>query len=172
MGTIMAIVINFTLIGIWHGPNWSFVLFGFLHGCYYIPLILKGKLNKKAAKADNRRPSFQAIKNMALTFLLVMFTFVIFRADSLSQAFGYYRRLFSASMFSAIQIAEKVNMAAALLAIVIMFTAEWFQQDQQHALQINAIKSSGLRYLIYFFVIGMILGFSPTTSADFIYFKF
>jgi alginate O-acetyltransferase complex protein AlgI len=46
-GLVMAIMINFTLIGIWHGANWTFVLFGILHGFYYIPLIIKGTLNKK-----------------------------------------------------------------------------------------------------------------------------
>lgn len=36
-GLILAIIINFTLIGIWHGANWTYILFGLLHGCYFIP---------------------------------------------------------------------------------------------------------------------------------------
>ncbi|WP_164466324.1 MBOAT family O-acyltransferase [Chryseobacterium carnipullorum] len=46
-GLIAAIILNFILIGAWHGPRFTFVLFGLLHGLYYIPLIVKDKLNKK-----------------------------------------------------------------------------------------------------------------------------
>jgi alginate O-acetyltransferase complex protein AlgI len=169
LGLIFAILINFTAIGIWHGANWTFVLFGFLHGCYYIPLILNGSINKK--KKINTM-SFKAFLNMVGLFVLVMLTFIIFRSDSLSQAFDYYHRLFSPSIFSGLVIDEKVNTIATLTAFVIMMIAEWFQRDKQHALQIDFIKAFPIRALIYFILIFAILFFSPTKSADFIYFKF
>jgi D-alanyl-lipoteichoic acid acyltransferase DltB (MBOAT superfamily) len=172
MGLVLAILINFTVIGIWHGANWTFILFGFLHGCYFIPLILKGTMNKKTALMKNQPISFSILINMLGTFILVAFTFVIFRADSLVQAFEYLHRIFSKSLFSVIPISEKVNMAAAILSIFIMFFVEWLQRDKQHALQIDFLKSFALRALIYFFIIGMILSFSPSKGADFIYFKF
>ncbi|MES2375591.1 MAG: MBOAT family O-acyltransferase [Bacteroidota bacterium] len=172
LGIIIAILINFTVIGIWHGANWTFILFGFLHGSYYIPLILRGTMNRKSTKAVGRYLSFSTVAGMLGTFLLVMFTFVIFRSTDIAQAFDYLSRLFSRSLFSGINIYEKVNMAAALLSITIMLIAEWLQKDKEHALQIDAIKSLGARALIYAFLIAMVLGFSPTVYADFIYFKF
>ena len=39
-GLIISILINFTICGIWHGANWTYILFGFIHGCLFIPLIL------------------------------------------------------------------------------------------------------------------------------------
>jgi alginate O-acetyltransferase complex protein AlgI len=168
MGMIIAILINFTVIGIWHGANWTFILFGFLHGCYYIPLILGGTINKKSKTSGIKYPAI----NMLGTFLLVMFTFVIFRSADISQAFDYFGRLCSPSIFSGIYFYEKVNMAAALLGIVVMVIAEWLQRDKDHALQVDAIKSFRARALIYTFLIIMVLVFSPTVYADFIYFKF
>ncbi len=168
-GLILAILINFTLIGIWHGANWTFVLFGFLHGCFYIPSILRGVIYKK--KKTNP-PPLKVFINIAATFILLMLTFIIFRSDSLSQAFDYYHRLFSPSIFYSFIITEKVNTIAMLAAIAIMLTAEWLQRDKQHALQIDAIKKFPVRALIYFGLIFIILMFSPTKIGDFIYFKF
>ncbi len=172
-GLILAILLNFTLIGIWHGANWTFVLFGFINGLYFIPLILRGTINKKKkADKDGLLPSLSVFLNIAATFLLVMFTFVLFRADSVSQAFDYYRRLFSMSIFSSFEVTEKVNAITTLIAIFIMLAAEWLQRAKEHPLQIDFIKGFALRATIYFALIGYILSFSAIKNADFIYFKF
>ena len=101
-----------------------------------------------------------------------MFTMVIFRSDNLTQAFGYYRGLFSMSIFSKPVIAEKVNTIVALIAILIMFIAEWLQRDKQHPLQIDGVKKFTLRLLIYYGLVAVILFFSANKTTDFIYFKF
>ena len=46
-GILLSISINFILVGLWHGSKWTFIVFGLLHGLYFIPLILSGTLNKK-----------------------------------------------------------------------------------------------------------------------------
>jgi len=172
MGLVISILINFTLIGIWHGANWTFIIFGFLHGCYYIPLIIGGKLNKKGKLLIGERLSLTTLLKITGTFLLVMFTFVIFRSDSIRQAFEYFERIFSLSLFSTIEIKEKVNLFAALICIVIMLWAEWRQRDKQHALQIDSIPNSSSRAFIYVVLIVLVLCFSATKNTDFIYFKF
>jgi alginate O-acetyltransferase complex protein AlgI len=160
-GIVLATLINFIAIGAWHGPKWTFVLFGFLHGCYYVPLILRGTVNKKRGPLA-----------MLWTFLLVMFTFVLFRANSLGEAIDYYRRMLSLSMFSRFPVFEKVNMAAMLGGMLAMFVVEWRQRDKVHALQIGGIRQGGLRALIYCVLIFVILTFGPTRNADFIYLNF
>jgi alginate O-acetyltransferase complex protein AlgI len=164
MGLIAAIIINFAAIGIWHGPNWTYVLFGILHGCYFIPLILRGTMNKRTKKGT--------FIKIAGTFLLVMFTFIIFRADTLSQAFGYYRKLFSITIFSGITITEKISAGVVLGAALLMIVPEWLQRDKQHALQIDRIRWFPVRAFIYFCLIVLILGFGTLKHSDFIYIKF
>jgi len=172
-GIIISILLNFIIIGIWHGANWTFILFGFLHGCMFIPLILRGKLNTKKRQSENTLiPSAGMLLNMAATFILVMFVFVIFRSDSVSQAFDYYHRLFSPTLFSKPPIAEKVNMIVAVLAIILMFVAEWLQRNREHPLQIDFIKPFALRAAIYYGLVFLILTFSATKMADFVYLKF
>jgi len=167
-GLFAAILVNFTAIGIWHGANWTFIVFGFLNGCYFIPLILRGHLHKK----KNNNGKLRAMMNALATFILIMLTFVIFRSDSLQQAFDFYRRLFSTSFVSGFTITEKVNTITTLIAIAVLFWVEWLQRDKQHALQIDAIKRPVWRMLIYFGLIFFILSFSASTNRDFIYFNF
>jgi len=168
LGLIFAITINFTLIGLWHGANWTFILFGFLNGCYFIPLILQGGVNKQKKNTGSLKVFISTLG----TFALVMFTFILFRADSLQQALGYYRRLFSVSLFSGFAITEKVNTITTIAAIALMFWVEWQQRDKQHALQINLTGRPVLRALIYLGLIFFILSFSATKNRDFIYFNF
>lgn len=160
-GTIFSIIVTFVAIGAWHGPRWTFLFFGLLHGLYYVPLLLKGTVRR-------RRGPMQ----MVWTFLLVMITFVIFKADSLTQAADYYRRMFSPTLFSGWLVVEKVNMAAMLGGIIVMFAAEWVQRDKEHALDIGGIRAPAVRALIYCMLIGIILTFGPTRNADFIYLNF
>jgi len=162
-GLILAILITFIAIGIWHGPNWTFVVFGLLHGCYYIPLILRGTMNKKAKGG---------FLSMAFTFLQVMGAFILFRSASLAAAAGYYRRLFSGNFFSGFSIFQKVNAAATAIGIASLFAVEWLQRDKEHPLQIDAIRPFAVRALIYYALIGVILTFSPAKFTDFIYIKF
>jgi alginate O-acetyltransferase complex protein AlgI len=160
-GLVMAILINFTLIGVWHGPNWTFALFGFLHGCYYIPLLLR-----------RWRPPWGRVGGMIGTFLLVMVTFILFRADSLAQAAGYYRRLVTAPFLSGFAITQKINAAATAAAIAVLFGTEWLQKDKEHALQLDTVKIPAVRQLIYYGLLLFILIFSPARFAEFIYIKF
>jgi len=160
-GVILATLVTFIAIGAWHGPRWTFVVFGFLHGCYYIPLILRGTVYKKRGPIA-----------ILWTFLLVMFTFVFFKADNLAQAFDFYRGMLSPSLFSRFYIFEKVNTAAMLIGILVLFVVEWFQRDKQHALELSGMRQGGFRALIYCMLILVILTFGPTKNADFIYLNF
>jgi alginate O-acetyltransferase complex protein AlgI len=171
-GLILAILINFTAIGIWHGANWTFVLFGFLNGCLYIPLILSGTLNRRKKAIDNTTGKLRVFLNRLALSILVMLTFIIFRTDNLLMAFDYFGRLFSSSLLSGFVVVEKVALIATLASIIIMLAVEWLQQDKEHALQIKGIKKFPVRALIYFSLIFLILFFSATKNADFIYFKF
>jgi alginate O-acetyltransferase complex protein AlgI len=160
-GVILACLVNFVAIGAWHGPRWTFVLFGLLHGLYYVPLILRGTVNKKKGPI-----------HILFTFLLVMLTFVIFKANSLGEAFDYYRRMLSPTLFTRFHIFEKFNTAAMLAAIVVMFVVEWFQRDRKHALELSGLRQGVVRAMIYCLLILVILTFGPTKNADFIYLNF
>ena len=173
-GLIAAILINFTLIGLWHGPNWTYVLFGFLHGCYFIPLIYKGTVNKK--KKSNTKlfiPPIKEALNMLGTFILVMLTFILFRSENLTMALHYYERLFSVSFFSFPIIPfGKIQKLYTFAFILLMFVIEWLNRDKEYGLQLTTIKQKGLRISIYYLIIFAIILFQADRVNQFIYFKF
>ena len=138
----------------------SIVFYGYW-SVNYIPLLL-----------GRWRPPLGRVGGMVGTFLLVMGAFILFRADSLAQAAGYYKRLFTAPFLRGFSIYQKVNVAATAAGIILLLTAEWFQQKKEHVLQLDAIKSTVVRALIYYSLIGFILLFSPAKFTDFIYIRF
>ncbi len=163
LGQIVAILINFALIGIWHGPKWTFLVFGILHGCYYIPLVLRGTLNKKGGTGGIK---------MVGTFLLVMLTYVVFRAEGLGEAIGYYRRILSGPIFTGFDVGDKTSLEVLLGSIVLMFGMEWWQRDREHPLQIDRVRPFALRILIYYLLLGLVLTFGPAKFTEFIYIRF
>jgi alginate O-acetyltransferase complex protein AlgI len=172
-GVIMSVVLTFTAIGIWHGANWTYVLYGFLNGCFFIPAILRGTMNKRE-KTTAGVTSFspRALFNRIGNFVLVALSLVIFRADDLKQALGYYGSMFSRSILARPAFTENPYALVPLIFIALMLSVEWWQRAKPHALQLDFIKSFSIRALIYFCLIGIILVFSATANKDFIYFKF
>ena len=77
-------IIVFFFTGLWHGANWTFVLWGLWHGLFllleeYLPFL------KKLPKAIGH----------IYTMLVVLLGFVVFRADTIGYGFGYIGRMFS-----------------------------------------------------------------------------
>ncbi len=77
--------IVFVLTGIWHGSNWTFLVWGIMHGLFLIFEDTKISINKI---------SFKAVKYI-YTWLVVIIAFVIFRADSLKQGLGIIGHMFT-----------------------------------------------------------------------------
>jgi alginate O-acetyltransferase complex protein AlgI len=173
LGLVLAILLNFTVVGLWHGANWTFIWFGFLHGCYFVPLIIRGTMNKKK-KTDVKRifPPFVEFRNILLTFILVTIANIIFRADSMSDALNFFKHLFSTSVFSYPLFTNRISALIALIFSCILLIAEWLQRDKDHALQLNNTKlPKVLRWSLYY-VIGVVIIWFGGFQETFIYFQF
>lgn len=173
-GTILAILINFTIVGFWHGANWNCILFGFVHGLYFIPLVLKGTVNKRRKKDEPIK--FKNILNMLGVFSLVMFTFIIFRASTISDSLAYYGKIFSSSFFS-IPLFENQKTNAILIVnlglILFLFVAEWFGRKDNYGIEkIGQHWRRIFRWFWYAFIVFLIGMYAHTEETAFIYFQF
>ncbi|MBR5521025.1 MAG: MBOAT family protein [Oscillospiraceae bacterium] len=83
--TYINVFIVFLVSGIWHGANWTFIVWGILHGLFSVFTRIFKKVFDKIPK----------IINWIITFTFVNLTWVIFRAESLTQAGHFFSRLFS-----------------------------------------------------------------------------
>ncbi|GEP52517.1 O-acyltransferase [Flavobacterium noncentrifugens] len=162
--------IIFLVSGFWHGANWTFIIWGLLHAIYIMPSIIFNT-NRKNLETVAEGKTFPLLKDlvaMAVTFLLVVFAWIFFRAESLTHAVQYISGIFSESLFSMPQ-----KQPRALVAIIILFLiVEWIGRTQQYALASFGLKwPKVLRWTFYYCLIAAIFYFTGP-EKQFIYFQF
>ncbi len=175
-GLIGAILINFTIIGIWHGANWTFVLFGFIHGCLFIPLILKGTMNRRKKIANNTvLPTFKELMNVVGTFALVTFTFIIFRSASITDAVGFMHQLLSGLVHHPGVFLLRSSWAPYFtisMMIALFMLIEWVGREQEYAIEKLGVNwPRPVRWAFYYSMLLSIIFFQSAQQA-FIYFQF
>jgi D-alanyl-lipoteichoic acid acyltransferase DltB (MBOAT superfamily) len=173
-GTILAIMLNMTFIGLWHGANWTYGAFGFYHGLLFIPLILSGAFgkNKKLKENSHGLPFLKDFCKMLLTYGLVAIGLTIFRADNISQAFGFLYSMLTNGLSGA-SIIDTYGKLYILFGLMLL-AIEWIQRKQEHALQLQNLhlfSRRSIRYALYLIIILLIITFTGKSQA-FIYFQF
>ncbi len=176
-GMAVSIVVTFFLIGLWHGANWTFAMFGLYHGLLFVPLILSGAFMKKAKLRTNKfgLPVLKDFGRMSFTFLLVTIGLIIFRAESVGQAWEYVCGI---QQFGTLRASYRFftmpEMWPTNMFIIIMLVIEWLQRDKQHALQLPNSRFFGrktIRWTMYVIIYLLIL-FNTGKSQTFLYFQF
>ncbi len=176
VGITLAIIINFTICGMWHGSKWTFALYGFMHGLYFIPLIISGKLNKKKKIPKHQKlPTFKQAFNMIVTFTIVMLTLILIRAETVTDAFHYFINIFSKSLFTIPYIpspnTDSILIPTVLLTMV-MIIIEWIGRSQNYGIEKLGFKwNKYLRWGMYYVIIISIL-YYQSKGGDFIYMQF
>lgn len=173
IGLISAIIINMLVVGLWHGANWTFVIFGLYHGLLFIPLILSGTFfKKKKIKLTNLGlPLPQDFFKIIGTFLLVTFGLIIFRAENIIQFLQYAKGLLNITKFLN-NTAGFGMLYSTFTFIVCLFIVEWIQREKEFPLQIDEnFKSKVVRALIYWGLIIIII-LNSGEEQKFIYFQF
>lgn len=166
---IVASIITWFLTGLWHGANYTFIIWGLINGFFLIIYQLLRKPRKRIQKIlkINNNSKLLIVTESFLTFLFIMFSWVIFRSDTIKQSAEYIKDIFSSSLFSAPQVLPKTTIILTMLFMLI----EYLQRNKQHGLQIEGIKRQSLRWAIYCGIILVILFFGGGTQK-FIYFQF
>ena len=163
--------IIFIISGLWHGANWTFIVWGIYHALLFIPLLLLNKnrrYTKNIVAEGKLLPSLKETVQVLLTFFFVVIGWIIFRANNITEASDYLLRILSPSLF---EISFPYGKRA-LIYCLLLFIIEWIQREKEHGLQINGeIKSPAIRWVIYYILIFVIV-FLQGTPTDFIYFQF
>ncbi len=172
---IRNVFIIFVVSGFWHGANWTFIAWGFVHACCFLPLLLLRRNRKytSVVAAEHSLPTLAEALQMALTFLLVVLAWTFFRAPDIHVAFTWIARMLSLAsgrnMLPA--LFGDVKSIAAPLGIVVLFAVEWFARREQHGLA-RLPQNKLLRWGLYYALIGLMFFFAPSRGMEFIYFQF
>jgi len=169
---IRNVIIVWALSGLWHGNNWPQILVGPYHAVLLIIYNLLGINTKyKNVVAYGRYlPNVKEALQMALTFFLVVIGWIIFRAETMTQAVEYLSAMFTNKFFDASMLYGKDCLCLGLILLFI----EWLQRDKQHALQFTNTKPFNLRPVrwgIYYLIL-IVITIYAGSSQTFIYFQF
>jgi D-alanyl-lipoteichoic acid acyltransferase DltB (MBOAT superfamily) len=167
--TLGNVFVIFLLSGIWHGANWTFVVWGLINALYFLPLLIskRNRQNLNIVAANGTWPKMKELYQILLTFLLTMFAWIFFRASNVSSALSFIHDL----LFSSSHKQPKMPPIVPWL-ILILIVFEWYGRQDQFALQRLGLRwPAPLRYALYYSLIFAILFFSGEQKT-FIYFQF
>ncbi len=159
------LMITFAVSGLWHGANWTFIVWGILHGLFHLPTLNKGPYRPKTT------PSFKELPRILFTFGLVTVAWIFFRAASVSVAIEMIMHMFG----NAFQHPGAVLiwlLRGEILLILFMLATEWGFRTELHALK-DLRGPVYMRWVIYMVLILIILvNLNTQSSREFIYFQF
>ncbi len=166
--TYFNLIFVFFLTALWHGANYTFIVWGMIHGCFLI--IERLGFDKILSKT----PSFFRI---IYVFLIVLLAWISFRADSLDQALHYYRSLLPNHNDLKIELAASYFTTDVIIAMgfAVFFSFNvWkpvhlFFNKSKFRLELSqALSSFFLLIILYFSIIYVMSG----TYNPFIYYQF
>ena len=164
----------FILSAFWHGANWTFILWGILHAFYFLInlQIQKIKINIHDFSQHKIITSLKKIISNGLTFSLVTFAWIFFRAENINHAFSYIVNIFSKSLFITPDFNQLKHALICFALVLLMLICEFITRKLEHPLKFNNyLFPRKLRWLIYLTIILLIINY-PGEKQDFIYFQF
>lgn len=176
--------ITFLLSGLWHGANWTYVIWGGLNGLYLIfsQVTISSRKTIVEFFKINRLPKAHNIFKVACTFVLTTFAWIFFRANSFSDAVQIYIYLFSGwnkgELFSSVSRVlshtpelSKVSFLVAFVLISFLMLIELIQTKVIINKKLDEKLSYG-SWTIYILGIFAIIILGQFTKLQFIYFQF
>ncbi|HEX8507540.1 MAG TPA: MBOAT family O-acyltransferase [Hymenobacter sp.] len=179
-GNLLAV---FLISGLWHGANWTFLVWGGLHGVYLVLSTWAKPVRERLAQLTGlaARPGLRHGVGVAVTFGLVAYAWIFFRANTLSDAMYISQHLLSGwEGLSSRQLGTlmldfsqhyRPELAMAFLAVLAMLVVEYFGRNRSLQAWVVA-QPFGVRWASYAGLVLLILYLGVFNSTSFIYFQF
>ncbi|WP_116106187.1 MBOAT family O-acyltransferase [Lewinella sp. IMCC34191] len=166
----------FLVSGLWHGANWTFVIWGALNATFFLPLLLLGRNRKFTNSTVTGRtlPTPGECLRIIGTFLLTSLTWIFFRSENIAHAIGIFTEILSPSLFTFPEFAGKLEALTTVIIILIFMFIEWQGRIYPHPLY-NLTKTTSriTRWVVYTTIVCAIYLFGYSgSSVEFIYFQF
>ena len=155
------ILVTFLVSGIWHGANWTFIVWGVIHGIFQIIEKTLG-WNKKESKGI-----VKALR-IVFTFAVVTVAWVIFRSPSIGDAFGLIGRYFTTDGLFIANVQTLLYIALAIMPLLVFeFGKEYFPRFYKKMRSYVVV-----RWAVYLAVFAMIVLIGVHDGSSFIYVSF
>jgi len=170
--------ITFLISGLWHGANWTFVVWGALHGFFLVAAIVRDKLAIRfniTWLKFNSNNMLGRVANMGLTFTLVCLGWVFFRADNVSEAIDIILNMshISKNQIGAFTFGSslKDELLLSLIFLPLMLVAEFLSRKGTVEDIVGKLPWYA-RWTLYLLFGLFVTLFSVFGSQEFIYFQF
>ncbi|MDF3818813.1 MBOAT family protein [Leptospira sp. 96542] len=159
------LIITFTLAGFWHGANFTFIIWGFLHGLF-ISIERKLDIYKSKEKIESKF-NYKKYAGILYTFGFFVITIPFFNAPSVTNAVQMYIQVFRFAPGENTAKSEQI-----LYALLITFFLNYLQTKESFPRKNwSTFKSFGFLFA-FSFIVTVLLGYLAPGGAEFIYFQF
>jgi len=168
------IAVVFLVSGLWHGANWTFIMWGAMHTVF----ILTYMLIKQFTKFKLPNSFFYNLLSGVLTFLLVAFAWIFFRANNIHDAFLIINHI--ATFYSKVpyemtlpDLITKVEFGRLAILLSILMPVFMFISESQLSINLTNLNSKPIKDIAFcIFILVIIVLFGIFQNSSFIYFQF
>ena len=159
------IFVTFLVSGIWHGANWTFIVWGILHGVFQI-------IEKAIGQQKCEYGWFGKSIKIVITFLLVNFAWIFFRMPSVGDACGIINRIFDFNLPLSLNIKSMSTMALIVIGVIMLIIKDLTEEFTPRKFNLFNSKFLIIRWASYCIILSMILLFGVFGADQFIYANF
>jgi D-alanyl-lipoteichoic acid acyltransferase DltB (MBOAT superfamily) len=165
------LVLTFLISGLWHGASWNFVVWGGMNGAYLVLSSLTQNWRKHFAGAIglDRSPRLHRAVQTGITFCLICFAWIFFRANSMPDALYIVSHL-----FEGLGGPHRGKLAFNGFILLFLVLMEYVQSQHRAGAIENlwSTKSKTVRWSFYYALVMIIIVFGAYNEQRFIYFQF
>jgi alginate O-acetyltransferase complex protein AlgI len=173
---LLSLFITFVVSGLWHGAQWTFVVWGALHGSYIVLSQLTQKPRGKTIKLLGLNKSPRALRSLRIgwTFTLICLAYIVFRSNSLADAGHFFLSLHTGWLqpqagLKALIDGNRAQLLICLAGIAIVLLVESLQTAEKARLLASTTRWQ-LNYAMTAAIV--LLGALYQVDPQFIYFRF
>jgi len=159
------IFVTFLVSGIWHGANWTFIVWGCIHGICQI-------VEKMLGQQQCNYGRFGKCVKIVITFLLVNFAWIFFRMPTLSDACGVIGRIFDPTLPMTVEIKSRHIFLFIVFGTTILFIKDFLDEYLPSRLKLVDNRNRLIRWITYLTIMTMILLTGVFDAGQFIYANF
>ncbi len=167
------LMLTFLISGLWHGSTINFIIWGVLHGCYiFLYSFFRSRSKKHVVNYEYTGGRFRSVFSIVVTFLLVNFAWVFFRAATWADALTILRAISHMELSVFIGMDDSSILGYCSLAILFSIGIDLYQYKPNNRLVLLLQKYPPLQIGVYAFMIILILLLGALDGSQFIYVQF
>ncbi|WP_462247701.1 MBOAT family O-acyltransferase [Ekhidna sp.] len=165
--TLRNIMITFLVSGLWHGANWTFIVWGAANALFFLPSLFTKFGIGISSKLKGSNNLYLNIISRVKTFLLISLAFVFFRSSDVSSGFQFISELLILEDY--LVFSGYLKFVPIFLLTSVLFIIEWFSREKEHALSFIPNKKVELAMVTLTIIMIFTLA---RVGFTFIYFQF